>query len=327
MTPQQQKALEQVFAAVEKKHGSGSIKMMGDAGKVRGCIPSALEALDHYILGPGGWPWEKISEVYGPESSGKTSLVLAALASVQRIGGIGFHVDAENALSDDRAQAFGVDRETLLLADDLDNAEEAGAELLTALAATPKDVPFLGVFDSVAAMETKAQSEGEVGDAFMSPMARFMSGYMPKLKKALKGKSAHVIMVNQTRVKPGVAFGNPEYTPGGNALKFFASTRIRLGRSGPPRNGGIEVKVKSVKSRFCEPGRELIAFLHFEKGWDDRWTTLGLAKDQKLIAPSSKDYDAAREALGWSMAEAAQRLGASADDVGKISKPRGKKKP
>lgn len=322
----QQKALEKIFAAVEKKHGKGSIKMMGNAGVVRGCIPSALEAVDRFILGPGGWPWEKISEVYGPESSGKTSLVLAAIAAVQRIGGVGFHVDAENALSDDRARAFGVDRETLLLADDLSNAEEAGAELLTALEATPKGVPFLGVFDSVAAMETKAQADGEVGDAHMSPMARFMSAYMPKVKNALKGKDAHVIFVNQTRVKPGVMFGNPEYTPGGNALKFFASTRIRLGRSGKPRDGGIEVKVKSVKSRFCEPGRELTTFLNFTKGWDDRWTTLSLAKDLKLVENSSKDYDEARDALGWPAVDAATRLGASAEDAGKIASPKGKKK-
>ncbi len=323
----QQKALEKIFAAVEKKHGKGSIKLMGDAGKVRGCIPSALEAVDRFILGPGGWPWEKISEVYGPESSGKTSLVLSALASVQRIGGVGFHVDAENALSDERAMTFGVDRETLLLADELDNAEAAGAELLTALEATPKGVPFLGVFDSVAAMETKAQAEGELEDAHMSPMARFMSSFMPKVKNALKGKDAHVIFVNQTRVKPGVMFGNPEYTPGGNALKFFASTRIRLGRSGKPRDGGIEVKVKSVKSRFCEPGRELTTFLNFTKGWDDRWTTLSLAKDLDLIEKGSKDYDEAVEKLGWSARDAAARLGADPAVAGKISTPRGKKKP
>jgi recombination protein RecA len=322
----QQKALEKIFAAVEKKHGKGSIKMMGNAGAVRGFIPSALEAVDRFILGPGGWPWEKISEVFGPEASGKTSLVLAALAAVQRIGGVGFHVDAENALSDERAAVFGIDRDTLLLADDLSNAEQAGAELLTALEATPRGMPFLGAFDSVAAMETKAQQEGDVGDNYMAPMARFMSGFLPKVLRALKGKDAHVIFVNQTRLKPGVMFGNPEYTPGGNALKFAASTRIRLGRSGKPRNGGIEVKVKSVKSRFCEPGRELTAFLHFQEGWDDKWTTTNLAKDLKLIEQGAKDYAEARDALGWPAREAAERLGAPLEGSGKIPRAAGKKK-
>ena len=284
-----------------------------------------MEAVDRFILGPGGWPWEKISEVFGPEASGKTSMCLSALASVQRIGGVGFHVDAENALSDDRARCFGVDLDSLLLADEFGNAEEAGEELLTALAATPKGVPFLGVFDSVPAMETKAQAAGDVGDAFMAPMARFMSGYLPKLVRALKGKSAHVIFVNQTRLKPGVMFGNPEYTPGGNALKFLASTRLRLGRSGKPRDGGIEVKVKSVKSRFCEPGREVTAFLHFANGWDDRWTTLNHAKDLKLVESGCKDYDKARAALGWPASEAAERLGAPLEAAGKIPKRRGKK--
>lgn len=321
----QQKALQRIFAAVEKKHGTGSIKVMGDAGKVRGYIPSALEAFDRYILGPGGWPYEKISELFGAEASGKTSLALSALASVQRIGGIGFHVDAENALSDDRARVFGIDREALLLSDDADSAEEAGDRLLTALKVA-KGVPFLAVFDSVPAMETKAQAAGEVGDNFMAPMARFLSGYLPKLLRALKGLDAHVIFINQTRMKPGVVYGNPEYTPGGNALKFYASTRVRMSKNGKPRDGGIEVKIKSVKSRFSEPGREMLTFLHFQNGWDDRWTTLSHAKDLKLVEPRAQNHEEAREALSWPAMEAAAALGAPADDAGRIKKPKGKKK-
>jgi recombination protein RecA len=158
-------------------------------------------------------------------------------------------------------------------------------------------------------MVTKAELEAELDEVRMAAKARFLSGFLPKLVGHLKGRDAHVIFVNQTRLKPGVVYGNPEYSPGGQSLKFFASTRIRLGR-GKAADGVMEVKVKSVKSRFSEPGREISVRLNFAEGWDDRWTTLSLAKDLKLVEDGSKDYDEAREALGWPMSEAAERLGA-----------------
>lgn len=320
----QQKALEKIFAAVEKKHKTGSITLMGksNAGQVRGVIPSGIEALDRYIIGPGGWPFEKVSEVFGPEGAGKTSLVLACLGAVQRAGGIGFHVDAENAMSEERCMVLGVDKDQLLLANDFEHAEEAGERLFTALDACTPGVPFMGVFDSVPAMVTKMEAEAELEDVQMAPMSRFMSKFMPRLIKKLKGKDAHIIFVNQTREKIGVMFGNPETTPGGKSLKFFSSTRIRVSKMAT-RDGGMEVKVKSVKSRFSEPQRELVAFLNFHKGWDNKWTTLNHAKDMKVTGNTAKDVDDARVALGWPMAEAAMRLGA---DPATAQKAIGKKR-
>lgn len=321
----QQKAIDAIFAGLAKKHGASSITTMskGQQGLVRGVIPGPLEALNRYTLGVGGLAWERITELYGPESSAKSSIVMGWIAATQVAGGVGYYVDAENVLTQERAAVMGIDRENLLMSPDIDSAEQAGDLMLSALAAVPKDVPFLGVWDSVAAMETAAEAKGDVGDMHMSPMARFLSSYLRKLLKALKGRQAHVVFVNQIREKPGVMFGSPEYTPGGKALKFYSSVRLRT-RAVKVRDGGLEVLIKSVKNKLAEPHRELNAFLHFKKGWDSRWTTLNYAKDLKLISNKSQDVEAAREALGWNVVQAAEQLGAAPTDAGKTVKRRGK---
>lgn len=207
-TTPQQKALDTIFKRLEKKHGDAVTTMAaGSLGQVRGAVPSPLTALNRHILGVGGFAFERITEVYGPESSGKSSLVMGCLAAVQKSGGIGFYIDAENACTQERAEVLGVDKEQLLMAPELDNAEHAGQILLDTIIAHTSEVPLLAVYDSVPAMETKAQSEGDVGDAYMSPMARMLSAFMPKLIKALRGKNSHVIFVNQVREKPGVMYG------------------------------------------------------------------------------------------------------------------------
>jgi recombination protein RecA len=316
---EQAKALDALFSAMAKKHGKVIKKMSSDSvGTLLGACATPLEALDRYILGCGGFAFERISEVYGPEASGKSSLVMGCLAKVQAAGGIGIYVDAENACTQERAGALGVNRDELIMADDLDNAEHAGQIVLDAVRAHTAKVPLLCAFDSVAAMQTKREADADVGDNLMAEKARFMSQYLPALVKALRGKHAHVIFVNQVRSKVGLVFGNPEVTPGGNALKFYASHRFRTSAV-KKRDGGLEGKIKSTKSRYVEPGRELATFLHFKDGWDNEWTTLNLAKDLKLIEPRDRDVSAARAALEWPVDEAIERLGG-------IAKSRGKKK-
>lgn len=299
MSTAQQKALDAIFKRVAKKHGDAITTMdKGLIGTLRGSVASPLTALNHHLLGVGGFAYERMSEVFGPESSGKSSLVMGTLASVQKTGGIGYYVDAENVCTQERAKMLGLDTGQLLMSPDVDSAEQAGQLLLDVVNAHTSDVPLLAAWDSVPAFETEAEAKGDVGDNFMSPMARFLSGYLRKLTKALRGKNAHVIFVNQIREKPGVMFGNPEYTPGGKALKFYASIRLRT-RGVKPRDGGLEIKIKSVKNKLTEPGRELTTFLHFQKGWDDAWTTLNHAKDQQVVAQGTRDSLAAAEALGW----------------------------
>lgn len=319
---EQNKAVDALFAAMAKKHGKVIKRMSEDGvGLLLGACPSPLEALNRYILGSGGFAFERMSEVYGPEASGKSSLVMGCLAVAQAAGGIGLYVDAENACTQERAGALGVNRDELIMADDLENAEHAGQIVLDAVRAHTAKVPLLCVFDSVAAMQTKNEADADVGDSLMAEKARFMSQYTPALVKALRGKHAHVIFVNQVRSKVGLVFGNPEVTPGGNALKFYASHRFRTSAV-KKRDGGLEIKIKSTKGRYAEPGREIFTFLHFQNGWNDKWTTLNLAKELKLVEPRCQDLEEARTALGWPADEAAQRLGAS----GGTKPPKGKKK-
>lgn len=323
----QQKAIEAIFKSVEKKYGKTAVTTLatGQQGLIKGVVPTHLEAVNRWLVGPGGLPWERITEVFGPESSGKSSFVMGAVAAAQRAGGVGYYVDAENVLTRERAGVMGVDLDQLVMSPDVDSAEHAGALLIDTMLACPKDVPFLGVWDSIPAMETEAEAKGDVGDNFMSPMARFLSQYLRKLIKQMKGRAAHVLFVNQIREKPGVMFGSPEYTPGGKALKFYASTRLRT-KGVKRRDGGLEIIIKSVKNKLEEPGRELTTFLHFDKGWDDHWTTLNLAKDLKVLPDASRDVEAARSKLGWVTAEAAERLGAAPGVVppGKGRRGRGK---
>lgn len=322
-----QKALERILAAVGKKHGDTLTTMAkGNIGHVLGAVPSPLGALNHYVLGPGGFAYERISEVFGPESSGKSSLVMGCLAEVQRAGGIGLYIDVENACTRERTDVLGVNKDELLMASDIDSAEEAFQLLLDTVEAHKNDVPLFAAYDSVPAMVTEAEGKSDVEDAHMSPMARVMSKFIPRLVKALRGKHAHVCFVNQIREKPGVMWGSPEYTPGGKALKFYATARLRTAGV-KKRDGGLEVKVKCHKNKLGEPGREMLSFFHFQKGWDDAWTTLNLAKDLKLVPDATRDVRLAEKALavaiGWRDSPA--DVAAFEEAAGKTTKPRGKK--
>ena len=308
----QQTALARIQAALAKKHGDIVTTMeKGNVGLARGAVTGPLEALDRYLLGVNGLAWERISEVFGAESSGKSSYVMACLGAVQRVGGLGVYVDAENACTQERARVFGIDRSQLVMVSDLENAEQGLQILYDAVKAHHGKEPMLAVYDSVPAAVTKAEAESESDDMHMAPLARLMSKMIPRFVQVLRGKNAHVLFVNQTREKPGVMFGSPEYTPGGKALKFYASARLRF-RGVKVRDGGLEVEIRCVKNKLGEPRREMLAFLDFKKGWDDAWSTLDLAKEQKLIEKGSRNVVDARAALGWparEVLEAAESLG------------------
>lgn len=331
-------ASERIAAALKKKHG-GIITTMagGNVGLVRGVISTGIAAVDNHLLGIGGLAWERITEVFGAESSGKSSFVMACIAAAQRANAAAVYVDAENACTQERAEVFGIDRSSLIMASDLDSAEQGLGIILDAVLAHPKDKdapPMLGVYDSVPAAVTIAERESDLGDAHMAPLSRLMSKMIPRLVQALRGRNAHVLFVNQVREKPGVMFGSPEYTPGGKALKFYASARLRF-RGVKVRDGGLEVEVKSVKNKLAEPRRELTSFLNFKKGWDDTWTTLNFAKDAGAVEKRSRDADGALEALGWDipavpvspMAKVAGALRekAAQEEAGKDAAPAGKK--
>lgn len=323
------KAVDQIYENIGKKYGRSSISTMAQrSSEVREVLTTGNDAIDQYILGVGGLPVGRISEVYGPESSGKTSLLLGVVARVQQMGGVAGVIDAENAMTAKRCREMGADPDRLIRLDP-ENLEEAGDMAMAFLNSLPDDGPpvILGL-DSVPALLTKDEAEGDsVGEEAMGVRARFYGRFCRYLVKTLPLKRAHFMFVNQIRMKIGVVFGNPETTPGGNAIKFYASNRLRLS-SGKAKDGTLEVFVKSVKNKVAEPGRKLETRLRFDTGgWDNAWTTLNLAKEQGLVEKGAKSVDAAREALDWGEANPDGTVvgdGPPGADAGKEGK--GKKK-
>lgn len=244
------KALGLALETIEKQFGKGSIMKMGDAHtqKVE-CIPTGSISLD-LALG-GGIPKGRVIEIYGPESSGKTTLTLHAIAEVQRMGGTAAFIDAEHALDPAYAKRIGVDVENLLLSQP-DNGEQALEIVETLVRSNAVD---LIVVDSVAALVPRAEIEGDMGDSHMGLQARLMSQALRKLTGVISRSHATVIFINQIRMKIGVMFGNPETTTGGNALKFYASVRMDIRRIGQIKAGeaiiGNRTRVKVVKKQDC----------------------------------------------------------------------------
>ncbi|MDP4964830.1 MAG: recombinase RecA, partial [Salibacteraceae bacterium] len=250
------KALQLTLDRLEKTYGKGSIMRMGDDTVVpMDVIPSGSVGLD-LALGVGGYPRGRVIEIYGPESSGKTTLTIHAIAEVQKQGGIAAFIDAEHAFDRFYAEALGVDTENLLISQP-DNGEQALEIADNLIRSGAID---LVVIDSVAALTPKAEIEGEMGDSKMGLHARLMSQALRKLTASISKTQCTVIFINQLREKIGVMFGNPETTTGGNALKFYASIRIDIRRSTQIKNGeeiiGNNVKVKIVKNKVAPPFRK-----------------------------------------------------------------------
>ncbi len=284
------KALGLAMDQITKQFGDGSIMKLGDSQKVDiELIPSGALSLD-LALG-GGYPKGRIIEIYGPESSGKTTLTLHAIAEIQKQGGIAAFIDAEHALDPSYARKLGVDTDSLLVSQP-DNGEQALEIAETLVRSNAVD---LIVVDSVAALVPQAEIEGDMGDAQMGLHARLMSQAMRKLTGVINKSNATVIFINQIRMKIGVMFGNPETTTGGNALKFYASVRMDIRRTGQIKDGeniiGNRTKVKIVKNKIAPPFRVAEFDIMYNEGMSKTGDVLDLAVQHGVVGKSGAWFD------------------------------------
>ncbi len=299
MEDNKRKALSAALSQIEKQFGKGSVMRMGDAGVSRdiGIISTGSLGLD-IALGIGGLPRGRIVEIYGPESSGKTTLTLQVIAQAQKVGGTAAFVDAEHALDPTYAKKLGVNVDDLLVSQP-DTGEQALeiADMLVRSGAV--DVV---VIDSVAALTPKAEIEGEMGDSHMGLQARLMSQALRKLTANINRSNTMVIFINQIRMKIGVMFGSPETTTGGNALKFYASVRLDIRRTGAIKRGdevvGSETRVKVVKNKVAPPFREACFEILYGEGISLEGELIELGVAHGFVEKSGAWYSCEGERIG-----------------------------
>lgn len=291
-------ALDAALKKIEKNFGKGAVMRMGEKADTQiSTVPTGSLALDAAI-GVGGYPRGRIIEVYGPESSGKTTVALHAVAEVQKRGGTAAYIDAENAMDPAYAEALGVDIDSLILSQP--NTGEEGLQIADTLISS--GAIDIVVVDSVAALVPRAEIEGEMGDAHVGLQARLMSQALRKLSGTISKTKTIAIFINQIREKVGVMFGNPETTPGGRALKFYATVRLEVRRAEQLKNGtdivGNRTKIKVVKNKVAPPFKVAEVDIMYGFGISQEGELLDMAVEQDIVDKSGAWYGYKEDRIG-----------------------------
>ncbi|MCD5504415.1 recombinase RecA [Lactobacillus delbrueckii subsp. lactis] len=305
---EKQAALEAALKKIEKNFGKGAVMRMGEKVDTQiSTVPSGSLALDA-ALGVGGYPRGRIVEIYGPESSGKTTVALHAVAEVQKRGGTAAYIDAENAMDPAYAEALGVDIDQLILSQP--NTGEEGLQIADTLISS--GAIDIVVVDSVAALVPRAEIEGEMGDSHVGLQARLMSQALRKLSGTIAKTKTIAIFINQIREKVGVMFGNPETTPGGRALKFYSTIRLEVRRAEQIKQStnviGNRVKIKVVKNKVAPPFKVAEVDIMYGQGISQSGELLDMAADQDIVDKAGAWYSYHGEKIGQGRENAKQYL-------------------
>lgn len=312
-------ALDAALKKIEKNYGKGSIMKLGEkVDQQISTIPSGSLALD-VALGVGGYPRGRIVEVYGPESSGKTTVALHAIAEVQKSGGTAAFIDAEHALDPQYAQKLGVNIDELLLSQP--DTGEQGLEIADALVSS--GAIDIVVIDSVAALVPRAEIDGEMGDTHVGLQARLMSQALRKLSGSINKTKTIAIFINQIREKVGVMFGNPETTPGGRALKFYASVRLEVRRAEQLKQGtdiiGNRTKIKVVKNKVAPPFKVAEVDMMYGLGISQEGELLDMAADRDIVDKSGAWYSYKGDRIGQGRENAKNYMKEHPDMMAEVS--------